>query len=227
MSKKIVCGVYCITNPIGERYIGSSKNVGLRFNKHKTMPKTHKKLRASFIEYGYENHIFEILTECDISDLIKEETFYQQLYDSVDNGMNNHYANSSPMKGTIMKESSKLKMIESKKGTKLNQEHKDKISKSLMGQKRGPMSDEHKRKVSEGKTGKKLNLTDEQRLAMSERLRNTIRTNGKKVICTKTGIIYRTIALAAKENNINEGTLRFWLNYNPSENKSSIIYYKE
>ena len=65
-------GIYKITNPFNEIYVGQSKNIIRRFKTYKTLNisvKTQTKLFTSFIEYGVENHNFEVIEECEICDL--------------------------------------------------------------------------------------------------------------------------------------------------------------
>lgn len=61
-------GVYKITNPKNEMYIGQSCDIEKRFKQHKKKP-CNKKLRESFLKYGVENHKFEVIIECEIDDL--------------------------------------------------------------------------------------------------------------------------------------------------------------
>ena len=218
-----VCGIYSITNPIGEKYIGSSRCIRKRWIRHKFKSQNHRKLFTSLEKYGIENHLFEIITECHPSLLIDYEVFYQKKFDTVKNGLNCNYANESPRKGKTHNEEAKQKNRLAHLGKKLSEETKNKISSSLIGISKKPMSEETKRKVSEAKKGVKLNLSDEQREKRRLQVSQIIRTNGKKVKCTETGKIYDSIAKAAKDNNINEANLRYWLNYRPDYNKTSLI----
>lgn len=218
-----ICGIYSITNPIGERYIGSSKCIKNRWNKHRFSTDSHPKLNESKDKYGIGNHVFEILTECHSSLLIQYEVFYQKEFDTVRNGLNCNYANESPRKGKTHTKEAIEKNRLAHLGKKLSEEHKRKISEATKGRERKPMSEETKRKVSKAKKGVKLNLSDEQREKRKLQVSQILRTNGKKVKCTETGKIYDTIAKAAKENNINEGNLRYWLNIRPDYNQTSLV----
>jgi len=83
-------GIYKITNPIGEVYIGQSKDINRRFLDYKrfTSLNIQKKLAKSFFYYGYLNHSFEILTECKPNELNNFENFYQLKYNSIQTGLN-------------------------------------------------------------------------------------------------------------------------------------------
>lgn len=221
-----ICGIYSITNPNGEKYIGSSKCIKMRWNSHRFSRGGHPKLNESKQKYGIENHVFEILVECHPIVLIAYEAFYQREFNTVEKGLNYNYADTSPRKGEKHKVSSNKKNRLAHLGKTLTQEHKEKIGNALRGIKKKPMSEETKRRVSESKKGVKLNLSDKQREERKIQLSKCKKVNSKKVLCTQTNKVYNSIAEASRENNINEQTLRFWLNINPLQNKSSLILIK-
>lgn len=73
-------GIYKITNVInGKVYIGQSSNVERRFSQHKSPYEqerfSEKPLYRAFKKYGIENFTFEILEECEISQLNEKEKF--------------------------------------------------------------------------------------------------------------------------------------------------------
>ena len=69
---KYTSGIYKITNPKGAIYIGSSKHIEKRFAQYKNLRSNEQhKLRNSINKYGYENHNFEILEECELNLLLK------------------------------------------------------------------------------------------------------------------------------------------------------------
>jgi group I intron endonuclease len=76
---KNICGIYKITNPVDEIYIGASKNISLRFCQHK-IKSCNKELRKSFKKYGIDNHLFEILEECFIDELFNKECKHIKKY---------------------------------------------------------------------------------------------------------------------------------------------------
>jgi len=94
---KNICGIYKITNPIGEVYIGSSKDVKKRIMIHKSSS-GHPKLKNSFAKYGIENHLFEIILECDYSELLLNEKKFIFTYNSIENGLN-----TNPIVNTVRK----------------------------------------------------------------------------------------------------------------------------
>ena len=74
-----ICGIYKITNPVGESYIGSSKDIKQRIAFHKSSPYC-TKLKNSHTKYGVENHKVEIILECEYSELLLNEKYYINIY---------------------------------------------------------------------------------------------------------------------------------------------------
>lgn len=78
----MIVGVYKITNPNGDIYIGSSIDVYRRWKNHYSNQKRneHTKLGISFKKYGFYNHVFEIIEECLLSTLRIRERYWQLYY---------------------------------------------------------------------------------------------------------------------------------------------------
>jgi group I intron endonuclease len=83
-------GIYRITNPKGEVYIGQSRKVEKRIKYYNSINSSagQVKLYNSFLTYGIENHKFDIVEECDVLDLNIRERYWQDFYNSVTNGLN-------------------------------------------------------------------------------------------------------------------------------------------
>jgi len=83
-------GIYKITNPKGRVYIGQSINVERRKYSYQSCNcKKQIRLYNSILKYGWINHKFEILCECEISELNEKERYYQDLYLTIGaNGLN-------------------------------------------------------------------------------------------------------------------------------------------
>lgn len=88
-------GIYKITNKInGNAYIGLSVDIENRWKSHKTRYKdaTNKEydkvLYQAFRKYGIENFDFEIIEECDISELQEREKYWIAYYDTYFHGYN-------------------------------------------------------------------------------------------------------------------------------------------
>ena len=74
-------GIYKITNPKNGVYIGQSTNIEKRFAQYRCYScNTQIRLYRSLVKYGVDNHTFEIITQCDITQLNDLERFYQDIY---------------------------------------------------------------------------------------------------------------------------------------------------
>ena len=91
------CGIYKITNKTNKRaYIGESVRIHTRWTEHKrkafdkeTYPDEYEKaLYRAFRKYGIDNFEFEILLECDESELQEKEIEFIAQYDTYNNGYN-------------------------------------------------------------------------------------------------------------------------------------------
>jgi len=70
-------GIYKITNPIGESYIGQSVDIENRWKQYrKYFAESQPKLKMSFFKYGIDNHRFEILKECLVQEINALEMYY-------------------------------------------------------------------------------------------------------------------------------------------------------
>lgn len=89
-----VCGIYKITNTeTQECYIGQAVDIRDRWNQHckcglgiDTPAKN--KLYQAIQEYGLDKFTFELLEECESSELNKREKYYIDMFNSVDYGYN-------------------------------------------------------------------------------------------------------------------------------------------
>ena len=178
-------GIYKITNPKGQAYIGLSKNIEFRFNQHKNFQfKGNNKLRESLTQYGGDSHLFEVLEEVDISScnrnegnalLRRRERYWINELQTYNNGLNENKGGSGCLSHT---EESKQKISEANSKPKpadfgvnrskdfYTDEWKQKISESTRGRtspmkgkvganKGKVMSEEQKRKISEANKGRK------------------------------------------------------------------------
>jgi len=125
-------GIYKITSPSGKIYIGQSVNIKERLRKYKKLNcKRQIYLYNSFVKYGVENHIFEIIEECSLEQLNEREIYWGNKFNVLDY---NKGLNCKLGKG---------------KGA-LNSKTKQKISNALLGKKK---TKEHCKNISIGKTG--------------------------------------------------------------------------
>jgi len=195
-------GIYKVKSPTNKIYIGQSIDVKRRFNTYKWCKgKGQIRLNRSFEKYGVENHIFEIIEECEIEELNIKERYWQDYYNVIgENGLNCTLINTNDLP-KIVSEKTKLKMSESGKKNNLDYtERGKKISKSLTGKK---LSEDHKKQISISHLGLKQS---------EEHIYNRFKNKKiKKVINVNTGQIWISSKECSKELNININTLRAWL----------------
>lgn len=105
-------GIYKITNPKGEIYIGQSTNIEARWeNYRKLRCRDQRLLFKSLAKYGWLNHTFEIIEEC--QDLNNREQYWIKFYNSLDEGLNGMGVYTRKKSNWVFPESAKL--IKSKK----------------------------------------------------------------------------------------------------------------
>ena len=62
-------GIYKITNPENKSYVGLSREIENRWKSYKNMQfQSNNRLKESLQKYGYDNHIFEILEEIQLTE---------------------------------------------------------------------------------------------------------------------------------------------------------------
>lgn len=82
-------GIYKITSITNKIYVGQSIDIERRKNAYRLLCcKDQPALYNSLLKHGFENHTFEVIEECSIELLNERERHYQELYNSVNNGLN-------------------------------------------------------------------------------------------------------------------------------------------
>lgn len=131
MSKRrVIIGIYKITSPSGKVYIGQSFDVLRRFSSYRNLGcKDQIRLYNSFLKHGVNNHIFEIICECDKSDLDRLERYYQELYNCIcgKTGLNCVLQQTSTRKRVLTPELSK-RLSDVNKGRVFTKETRRKMS---------------------------------------------------------------------------------------------------
>ena len=149
-------GIYKIESPSGKVYIGQSWNIKRRWNDHKaTKSYKHKKLNASFLKHGVQNHSFDILhtLPIDISQDILND--YEQIYIDAFRSCNIELLNLKEGGNGYGKHSEETKAIikEKRKYQKITDEQRKKMSLFF---KNIPRTKEWIDKVANANIGKKV-----------------------------------------------------------------------
>lgn len=198
-------GIYKITNPKNRVYIGQSIDIEKRFYYYsiKSCFKQ-KRLYNSLLKYGFENHKFEILCECEPEELNNKERYYQELYNVLSkNGLNCVYQ-CTKEKRRVISEVMKNKISFANKGVK----------NGMYGVKQ---TEEFK------KQRRSYRHTKENIEKIAERSKGGNNPNAKIVIDLSTGIFYSCVGDAAFVLGIKRDTLKQRLNGRRT-NKTSYIY---
>ena len=148
-------GIYKITSPSKRVYIGQSVNINSRCIHYKNLHcKTQIKLYNSIVKYGWENHKFEVIEECEVHLLNERERYWQEHYEVIGkNGLNCMYVNTNEKIAVISQYTiEKHKFYSGKNhpswGKKRTPEQKERMSIAQKKIKRKPMSEETKKKLS-------------------------------------------------------------------------------
>jgi group I intron endonuclease len=105
--------IYKITNPTGKIYIGCTIDWKRRFSEYRRLSMAgQRKLYNSLKKYGYENHVFEIIEECEENILHEREIYYINHYNCIAEGLNIRLGN----RNGRLTEETKQKISESLKG---------------------------------------------------------------------------------------------------------------
>jgi len=197
-------GIYKITSPSGKVYIGQSTNIELRFKHYKYL-KSKKQIRLhnSFLKYGVENHLFEVLKECDENDLNSLERHYQDLYDVTSKkGLNCDLTSCNNSAGRRSQET-KEKIRVAAMGNKnfLGRKHNPKSILLMKKNMKGRVVSQETRDIARKQNLGKI-YSDERKKMMSE-------TNGmaRIVLDLQTGIFWRSVKEVSEIYNLNHNCL--------------------
>lgn len=134
-----ICGIYKITSPTGKIYIGQSKDINRRKRNYKNgRCKNQIKLYNSILKYGWDEHMFEIICECDELELNKLELINIKKFGL----FNDEHGMNLTSGGDHSKHSdeTKRKISDGNKGRVCSEETKRKISVANKGKRLGMKS---------------------------------------------------------------------------------------
>lgn len=191
-------GIYKITSPSGKVYIGQSIDIERRFKYYKKLKfNSQPKIYKSFLKHGIENHIFEVIEECNIDLLNQRERYWQDFYNCVDNGLNCLLTKTNDLSGKLSQET------KNKIGRKKDNHWcwgKKRIDSSQNMIYKNPMFlKENRIKVSEKLKGRKLSLETKNKMSLSRTGSKNIKY---KAILSFNKITKESFVLGLKETSL-------------------------
>lgn len=127
-------GIYKITNPKGKVYIGQTVDTDRREGVYKRLNcKGQIKLYNSLVKYGFSEHIFEIIEECNVETLNERERYWQDFYNVLKEGLNLKLTETSDRSGKMSKESIERKVKNTNYIERSNKVRKPVLQYSLEG----------------------------------------------------------------------------------------------
>lgn len=204
-----IYGIYKLTSPSGKVYIGQTYNLYKRFCTYRRgRCKLQRHLYNAIMKYGWENFTAEILFRSNYYNGIKEslnhaETYFINLYDSINNGYNIRGGGGN----NSISEETKLLMSKAALGRKFTDEHRANLSKAFKGRK---LSEEHIAKIVEKNTGKKRSAEYVKKMSESRTVKELYKYSIDGVFVCK----YNSILSAANELKIEREAIVSSINRN-------------
>lgn len=217
-------GIYKITSPSKKVYIGQSINIEMRFGKYKGLHcKNQILLYNSFVKYGFENHLFEILCECEVLELNDKERYYQDLHSAMGiKGLNCFLTKSSDKSGKLSEQiktkignANRIRIVSEE--TRLKMSKRSIGNKSMLGKKH---SDKVRQDMSERMKGNKHLLGFKMSIENKIKL---IESNSKIILDTQTGIFFIGTKEASDAYGFSRSSLISKL-IGRTKNKTNLIY---
>ena len=118
-------------NPTGKIYIGQSINIEHRWWQYTSSPYNsigQKALHRSFLKYGTESHIFEVVETCEASLLNERERYWQDYYNVLNSEGLNCVLQSTTEKRRVISEEVRRNLSESAIRTQANPEYRKRVS---------------------------------------------------------------------------------------------------
>jgi group I intron endonuclease len=224
-------GIYKITSPNERVYIGQSVNIQKRFSGYRRMKSVDQsRLHASFLKYGIDNHVFEIIEECDFLELNKRERFYQDMYDVLGPKGLNCVLTSTDILPEVKSEETRRKISVSNTGKRHTESAKNKVSIANIGK---VLSVESRKKLSEARKGMIFSEETKKRISESKKGKKTKRDyslskglgneKSKIILDLQAGVFYYGVADASRCLGKNKSVLLRYLN-GTRKNKTNLIY---
>lgn len=218
-------GIYKITSPNNRIYIGQSVDIEKRFKEYKSnniKTKRQPKVWRSFQKYGVKNHIFEVIEFCEYAELTEKEGYYQDMYNSIYEGLNCVRVSTKDNTGYVSDET-KEKIRKKLIGVKHSDERCETKRQQMIGNKHRlgkPREDYEKLKISETMKSKMINVGDKNPMWNKTGQDNP---GSKIIIDYNTGIFYFGSKEASDASNVSLSTMKKYI-CNEKINKTSFRY---
>lgn len=168
-------------------------------------------LHRSFIKYGVNNHLFEIIEECKKEKLNERERYYQDFYSVISRGLN-CLLTSTKDKKKVYSEETRQKMSKSLKGRIITKEWRENLSKAGMG-----------RTLNENQRAALIKSNISRFYSQQTRFKISFNRKTQKVILDiETGVYYYSVKDLAFNLNVNSSSLYDFL----TNRKKSVTRYK-
>ena len=204
----IMIGIYKIISPKGRIYIGQSVDIERRFKWHRNNTPKHKtRLANSLKKYGVENHLFEVIEQCEVSELNIKERYWQDYYDVLNGGLNLLLTKTHDKSGYASEET-KTKLSKIRTGKTHSKERRLINSLSKIGVKHTKERVEINRKSHTGLKTKESTKEKMRIKGLEINKNDSIRfACGKLILNTQTGIYYLGLEPACEASGIKRSTL--------------------
>jgi group I intron endonuclease len=224
-------GIYKITSPSKKTYIGQSINIQKRLKDYTNLQcKGQRAIYSSLLKYGVDKHKFEIVCECEISELNEKERYYQEFYNSFGKNGLNLTLTETKNKRKVHSELFRKTVIENNKKRVWTDESKKKIAEKqriIMKGNSYKLGVKHNESFKQARSkimmGNKITLgfkhTEQTKAKMSE-----CSTIKKIVLDKQTGVFYNSINEVAVLYNLKNNTLAMKLKgYGNKRNNTQFI----
>lgn len=175
------CGIYEVRCKVNNKAIvGSSKHLSKRYSQYvyelRRNINKNPYLQRAWNKYGPENFEFVILEECPENELLKKEDEWMKAKQSLNRDFGYNF---KPAQRPTHNEETCKKISEGKTGSKnpmygkiLSEEHRNKISRSLLEAKiKRHFSAESRLRMSKSQTGKKLSEETKRKIGEASKIR--------------------------------------------------------
>ena len=188
------------------------------------------RLHASLLKYGLDNHVFEIIEECEFLELNKRERFYQDMYEVLGPKGLNCVLTSTDILPEVKSEETRRRISVSNTGKKHTESAKNKVSIANIGK---VLSPESRKKLSEARKGMVFSEETKKRISESKKGKKTKRDyslstglgneKSKIILDLQAGVFYYGVADASRCLGKNKNVLIRYLN-GTRKNKTNLIY---